>query len=981
MIAASKAESAVILAPMGRDAGVATAVLGEAGIPAVAVNDVSGLVAQLNKAAFAVVTEEALNQGDLRQLRDWLESQPDWSDFPFILLTSRGGNLERNPVAARHLGMLGNVTFIERPFHPTTLVSLAKAAVRARFRQYDARARLETIRSGEQRIRDALTAGRLGAWSLDLSTRELNASPRCKAHHGRRAEEPFTLQDLFGSIDLVDLPQVRSGLDPAHDRAGECDIEYRCIWPDGQRHWVHMRGHTDGALAATAATMSGVTSRITDRKRSEDALRRSEERFRAAVAAVGGVLWTNTSSGEMHGEQLGWAGLTGQLFEAYQGFGWADAVHPDDAQPTIDAWKLAVDNRAPFVFEHRVRMHGGEWGIFAVRAVPALDTDGQIREWVGVHTDISQQRAAERALIAEREGVRKLAQQLSELNVALESRVAERTRALRDTNRRLEKEIANREVAQAAAAQSQKLEALGQLTAGVAHDFNNILAALFAVMRLIEKRTDNPAILDFVKHGVNAGERGKAIVSQLLAFARQRPMAVTSLDMNTVCADLAALIGQAVGAHVRVDVQCPEDVWPGLADISQLQVAVLNLAVNARDAMPDGGVLSIGVANAPAGTEGHPAELRDRDAVRITVRDTGFGIPAEVLERVVEPFFTTKAAGKGTGLGLAMVHGFAIQSKGALRIASRVGEGTTITLYIPRGQPEDAGDIEAPAVVAHAMMAGETLLLVDDDDTLRFVTAAELRDTGCSVIDADGAEQALDIVARSIIDAAILDVMMPGVDGPTLARRLRALRPDLPIMFMTARPDYPGLEGERVIVKPASARDIIGGVCLMLEARDNLAAAALRHDRLAERLKSECTRSLFAHWRTFAKIDPVPAFETLDLGSCRELQRLSIVTVDATKVPIEFHIAALGDSSRPPLPEDAMRFVVSGSDQLGAREAAYRRCQRTGRPSYEFARVGTGQGPAATFERLLLPYTTNGSSVTHIVSAVAFEDEPATSPS
>jgi PAS domain S-box-containing protein len=820
MIAPSISEIAVVLAPLGRDAAIASAVLGEAGISAVIVADVDSLVDQLStNAAFAVVTEEALHGSDLRRLSAWLMGQPEWSDLPVILLTPHGGSIERNPAAARYLETLGNVTFIERPFHPTTLVSLAKAALRGRRRQFEARSRVETIRLGEQQLRIALSAGRLGAWSLDLSSQCLDASAQCKAHYGHEADEPFSYDDLLNTIHPGDCDYVRTSMDRAIAGLEDYDVEYRCIWPDGEVRWVLVRGRVDSGLDDYPRSMSGVSLSITERKNVEAELQRSEERFRAAVAAVQGVVWTNSASGEMRGEQPGWARLTGQSFEAYQNFGWADAVHPLDAQPTIDEWQLAVAKRRPFVFEHRLRMASGEWGIFSVRAVPAFEQDGSIREWVGVHTDITQQRSTEAELLAERERAHEAARQLNQLNTELESRVTERTQALSRSNRRLEEEIAQREIAQAAAAQSQKLEALGLLTAGVAHDFNNILAAVFAVMRLIEKRTDDPAIHDLLGHGQTAGERGKAIIAQLLAFARQQPMAPASINMKAAADDLKALIGQAIGAQVKVELECQDDVWPGYADMTQLQVAVLNLAVNARDAMQDGGTVAITIANASAGLLGHPPELRGKDAVGIAVHDTGSGIAPDVLERVLEPFYTTKPIGKGTGLGLAMVHGFATQSGGALQIESRVDEGTTITIYIPRGDANLTIEEPAKAEIGLGGVSGKTLLLVDDDDTLRFVTASELREAGYRVIDANGAAQALDLISRSAVDVAVLDVMMPEMNGPTLAKKMRATRPDLPILFMTARPDHPGLEREFVVAKPASAHEIVKRISQLLTAQ------------------------------------------------------------------------------------------------------------------------------------------------------------------
>lgn len=388
-----KAQTALILAPFGRDALLLTAMLAEVGIASHSVDTIGELLSQIGlDAGFVVLSEEAIRGVDLSGLRKSLDAQPEWSDLPFILLTSQGNGIERNPAAAAHLDTLGNVTFLERPFHPTTLTSLAKAALRARQRQYEGRAHLDTIRVGEQRLRVALGAGRLGAWSLTLPARELYTSAQCKAHYGRAPDDAFSFDDLLAGIHPADQARVKSAMQDALGGNTDYDIEYRCVWPNGQIEWVQARGRIDTSSETGPASMSGVTLGITDRKAAEATLQQSEERFRAAVEAVQGVLWTNNAAGEMQGEQRGWGQLTGQRYADYQGYGWASAVHPDDAQPTIDAWNVAVAERRLFLFQHRVRVASGEWRSFSVKAIPAFDSDGSLREWVGVHTDIEDQR-------------------------------------------------------------------------------------------------------------------------------------------------------------------------------------------------------------------------------------------------------------------------------------------------------------------------------------------------------------------------------------------------------------------------------------------------------------------------------------------------------------------------------------------------------------------------------------------------------------
>ena len=390
------------------------------------------------------------------------------------------------------------------------------------------------------------------------------------------------------------------------------------------------------------------------------------------------------------------------------------------------------------------------------------------------------------------------------LNERLEERVAERTAALQKANARLADEVRRREATQAALVQAQKLEALGQLTSGIAHDFNNIVAAISGGFSVIERRTSDPRLIEVSRHGVKAAERGAALVKQLLAFARQQVLTPVTVRLPNLLAEAEPLLRRSVGPAIDLKVDCPETLWPVRVDPVQLETALINLAVNARDAMPDGGTLVMEARPCPVGAADHPSELGFRDAVAIRVIDDGCGMPPDILRHVVEPFFTTKGPGKGTGLGLPMVHGFAHQSGGTLKIESEPGRGTVVTLYLPQS---DAMDEEASAAETVRDISrhhgNATILLVDDDEQVRAVTAAQLSDLGYTIIEARSGQDALDkLEARPSVDAVLSDVVMPGMDGPAMAAVLATRRPALPILFMTGRADLSKLAGQAVIEKP-----------------------------------------------------------------------------------------------------------------------------------------------------------------------------------
>jgi PAS domain S-box-containing protein len=533
---------------------------------------------------------------------------------------------------------------------------------------------------------------------------------------------------------------------------------------------------------------------IEERVRREEALHASNARFRAAMEAMHGVLWTNDAHGRMIGEQPGWALLTGQSFDDYQGHGWSSAVHPDDVAPTLAAWEQAVAAKTTFVFEHRVRRHCGAWRTFAIRAVPRLDASGAIAEWVGVHTDITHQRAAEAAL-------RDHAEQL-ERQVHHRERAEDQLRQLNETlETRVIDEIATRRAAEAKLAQAQKMETVGKLTGGVAHDFNNLLQVVSGNLQLLQKDiAGNERAETRVANALAGVSRGSRLASQLLAFGRRQALEPKTVNVTRFVRGMDDMLRRAIGEGIEVETVFGGGLWNTFIDPGQIENALLNLAINARDAMEGQGKLTIELANAYLDDD--YARLHDEvtagQYVMLAVSDTGSGMTAEVLEKVFEPFFSTKAEGKGSGLGLSMVYGFVKQSGGHVNIYSEPGHGTTIRLYLPRAMESE--DVEVAVDIGPITGGTETVLVVEDDDEVRATVIELLADLGYRVLKAVDAQSALHVVESGIaIDLLFTDVVMPGtLKSPELARKARERLPDMAVLFTSGYTENSIVHGGRL---------------------------------------------------------------------------------------------------------------------------------------------------------------------------------------
>lgn len=556
MSARDRSESALILAPVGRDANIAAAMLREVKIPSVICPDLVCLAEELDgDIGFVLVTEEALLGRDLRPIASWISKQPEWSDLPFVLLTYKGGGLERNPDAARLLGTLGNVTFLERPFHPTTLVSLARAALRGRRRQYEARARLKELLDSEDRLREA--------------------------------------------------------------------------------------------------------------------------------------------------------------------------------------------------------------------------------------------------------------------NETLEARVEERTR--------------EHELALAKLHEAQKLETLGQLTGGVAHDFNNLLTPVIGNLDLLRRRLPpEERAHRLIDASLQAASRAATLVQRLLAFARRQDLTVRSVDVGSLLDGMSDLIRRSLDPAIQVEISHSPELPPARVDPNQLELAILNLAINARDAMPGGGKLRIHADSVPA-HDGPGAE----DCVRIVVQDNGTGMDERTLARAVEPFFSTKGVGRGTGLGLSMVHGLAAQLGGSLHLDSAPGKGTTAEILLPvADEPALADEPTQRALVTAPRRAA--ILLVDDEDLVRVGTSEMLADLGYEVVAASSGAEALHLLrAGEEFDLMITDYLMPGMNGVELAEEAKRLAPDMIVMLVTGYStiaEGPGSTLPR-LAKPFRQADLAEFVAELLVPRGSGKVVTLRPDR------------------------------------------------------------------------------------------------------------------------------------------------------
>ena len=568
-------------------------------------------------------------------------------------------------------------------------------------------------------------------------------------------------------------------------------VEYRLRHVDGGYRWAidAATPRFDGQGAFLGYIGSVID--IDERRTIEQALSDSEERLRLAVEHAEIGFWDL----DVVNATLFWPGRVKAMFgisaevpvslaDFYEG------LHPDDREATGAAFASALDPERRALYDVEYRTIGREDGIVrwvAAKGRGLFDAQGRCVRVLGTAIDVTARKHIEA--------------QLRELNETLERRIAEA--------------VAERGRAEEQLRQSQKMEAVGQLTGGLAHDFNNLLTGISGSLELLQTRISQGRLTEvdrYVNAAQGASKRAAALTHRLLAFSRRQTLDPKPTDVNRLVSGLEELIRRTVGPAVHIEVVTAAGLWAAMVDPSQLENALLNLCINARDAMPDGGRITIETANkwldAPAARE---RDLDPGQYLSLCVTDTGTGMTREVMDKAFDPFFTTKPLGQGTGLGLSMIYGFVRQSGGQVRIYSELGQGTTMCLYLPRHYgPSDEAESTPDLSTAPRAEQGETVLIVDDEPTVRMLVTEVLEDLGYTAIEAADGPAGLKVLQSDVrIDLLVTDVGLPGgMNGRQVADAGRALRPELKVLFITGYAENAVLghghlePGMQVLTKP-----------------------------------------------------------------------------------------------------------------------------------------------------------------------------------
>ncbi|WP_128564584.1 response regulator [Methylobacterium crusticola] len=391
----------------------------------------------------------------------------------------------------------------------------------------------------------------------------------------------------------------------------------------------------------------------------------------------------------------------------------------------------------------------------------------------------------------------------------------------------IERDITEQRLLEARLRQADKMQALGTLAGGVAHDFNNLLTAILGSLELALPRVAGDARLSrLMTNAAQAAQRGAALTKRLLTFSRQRDLQARVVDLNAVVRGMDDLLGRSLGGFVQVERDLAPDLWPAKVDPDQLELAILNLCINGRDAMPEGGVVALSTANTTVTGSADP-NLKDGDYAVVAIQDTGTGIPPEILGRVFEPFFTTKAVGQGTGLGLAMVFGLLQQSGGTIRIASEVGQGTRVSLYLPRSR-EPVAPTPAPPPEDVAAPRRARILVVDDDPQVRHVTASFLSGFGYDEVAVASGEAAVARLEAGAFDLVVADLAMPGMSGLELAEAVRRRWPALPFLLVTGHAEAARIPADHAVLEKPFLSAALGARVAALLASAAAAPAAAK---------------------------------------------------------------------------------------------------------------------------------------------------------
>jgi PAS domain S-box-containing protein len=706
-----------------------------------------------------------------------------YPDIPFIFVSGVVG--EEFATNALQQGAVDYVT-------KRNLRRLRSAVTRAVGEARERRQRQQVeadLRASEISSRIALRAARLGGWDFEVPTGRLTWDATCLAMFG---VDPQTNLDYAFFLAML-VPEDRDRVHLAIQRAitqwseNEFNEQFRIITPAGVTLWIESTG---SAMFENGICLRflGVVRDITNEKQAELALLDRTASLEASVeqqAMERHLLWRNSQDllavigpeGRVRDMTPSWERLLGQPVRDVIGHPLFDFIHPDDAVETRQSLAGARAS-TPTQFDNRIRHANGSYRWFSWTASP--DDNGVI---YGNGRDITEEKLAE-----------------------------ERVRIVEEALR-----------------QSQKMEAIGQLTGGIAHDFNNLLAGIIGSIDVIGRRLKKQRYDDldrFLDAATTSAQRAASLTQRLLAFSRRQSLDVRAEDVSAIITSMDDLLRRSLGENVGLEIVSADDLWLGMTDSNQLENAVLNLAINARDAMPAGGQLRISAHNL-AFRSGDPQidGLEPGDYVCVAVADDGEGMSEDVIAKAFDPFFTTKPIGQGTGLGLSMVYGFVKQSGGHVNIVSKKGQGTRIELYLRRA--DRLPDAVAPAdVLPNQKTNGEVILVIEDDPAVRMLILEVLRDVGYQGIEAFDAPSALPYLqSDQRLDLVVSDVGLPGLSGRELAEIARQIRPEVPVLFVTGYAE--GAEHQKgylgpnmkMLPKPFRSEDLARSIREMLQSK------------------------------------------------------------------------------------------------------------------------------------------------------------------
>ncbi|AAZ34067.1 PAS domain-containing protein [Pseudomonas savastanoi pv. phaseolicola] len=620
-----------------------------------------------------------------------------------------------------------------------------------------------------EQLQLALDSGAVvGTWVWDIIADQLTGDERFARTFGlcpKLCAKGLPLELVIASIHPDDSARVDKSIEDALQNSETYRCEYRVLHKDGLYRWVEASGKIERDSRGKPVRSPGVLLDIDSRRIAEDERDRLNELLRIFTAAVPGVVYAKDLEGRMLVANRGTAELIGKPPEFF--IGKTDLEFLDDQQQArvlMETDRRIMQNNVSEQIEEQVNLPDGSAATWLSTKAPLLDENGEVIGLIGSSVDVTARKKAEEAV--------------RELNQTLEQRI--------------EQAVFEREQIEDALRHSQKMDAVGQLTGGIAHDFNNLLAGISGSLELITKRLAQGRVGDvdrYVSVAQGAVRRAASLTHRLLAFSRRQNLSPRVTNVNVLIQDMEELIARTVGPEIDIKVVAHDDLWPALIDHAQLESSLLNLCLNARDAMPSGGRIVIETANASieeCTDPDHGIPAGEHLSIRVT--DTGMGMSPDTVAKAFEPFFTTKPIGAGTGLGLSMVYGFVRQSGGQIRVESVEGQGTSVVMHLPRHIAENAPRAAEPEITEEpAHHTGETVLIVDDEPSVRMLVAEVITGLGYNCLEAGDAQSGLQILQSDTrIDLLISDIGLPGgMNGREMADAAGDCRPGLPTLFIT----------------------------------------------------------------------------------------------------------------------------------------------------------------------------------------------------